>query len=147
MKGSVDYAWVWAIVIVVGLVVFWKPLMKGIQDVTGGSKRKQMIAEGKVRFYDTEVWGGKGSYKSCAMCHASDFKPDPGKKIDMADYRPGKPYSLKGSSSRLMTVMGDDAVFNAINDCLGLPSRMNVGKVSSSSKFIPPLMAYVKSQD
>jgi hypothetical protein len=145
MKGSVDYGWIWAIVIVVGLVVFWKPLMGGIQSVTGGKKRQEQIAEGKKIFYDTERWGGKGSYMSCAMCHAADFTPDPKKQIKMADYRPGKPYPLHGASARLTTAMGDDEVFNQINNCLGLPSRMNVGKVSAAAKFVLPLKTYVKS--
>ena len=141
MKG-VDYGWVWALVIVVGLVVFWKPLMSGIQNVTGGTKRKETIAAGKVIFYDTKRWG---SYKSCAMCHAADFTPDPKQQIKMADYRPGNPYSLKGSGKKLVNVMGDDAVFNEINNCLGQPSRMNVGKVSAAAAFVHPLKEYVKS--
>lgn len=145
MKGSVDYGWVWAIVIVVGLVVFWKPLVSGIQTVTGGKKRQEKIALGKQVFYDTERWGGKGSYMSCAMCHAADFKPDPTKTIKMADYRPGKPYPLHGVGAKLTTAMGDDELFNQINNCLGLPSRMNVGKVSAAAQFVEPLKMYVKT--
>ena len=142
---TVDYSWVWAIVIVVGLVVFWKPLMGAIQNLTGGTNRKAQIAAGKVIFYDTQRWGGKDTYKSCAMCHAADFTPDPNKKITRADYKPGKPVSLEGSSKRLMNVMGDDALFTEINDCIGLPSRLNAGKVSVKAGFIPPLIAYIKS--
>src|SRR4051812_41416726 len=136
---SVDFGWIWAVVIVVGLVVFWKPLMAGIQTATGGTKHKEAIAAGKVIFYDTTRWGGKDSYMSCAMCHAADFKPDPNKQIKMADYVPGKPISLHGVGGKLMNSMGDDELFNAINNCLGLPSRMNAGKVSVQAKFVKPL--------
>jgi hypothetical protein len=80
------------------------------------------------------------------MCHAADFTPAAGKKIDMPDYRAGKPYSLHGAAADLGGILsGDDKVLEAINGCLGAPSRLNVGKVSSSAPFIPDLMAYVKS--
>jgi hypothetical protein len=142
---QVDYGWVWAVVIVVGLVVFWKPLMAGIQNVTGGSKRKELIAEGKTIFYDTTRWEGEKSYKSCAMCHAVDFKPDPNKKITMPDYKPGQPIDLSGVGKRYTNAMGDEELFVQINNCLGFPSRMHVGKVSASAKFVLPLKTYVKS--
>jgi hypothetical protein len=143
---SVDFAWIWALVIVIGLVVFWKPLMGGIQTMTGGSARKDSIARGKVIFYETERWAGKGSYMSCAMCHAADFVPEKGKTIKMPDYKAGSPISLKGTAARHSNIMtGDDKLFEEINDCLGQPSRMNVGKVSAAAPFVKDLMAYVKS--
>ena len=144
---TVDYGWVWVLGVVIILVVFWRPLLGGIQTITGGTKRKESIAAGKVIFYDTQRWGGKASYMSCAMCHAPDFTPEAGKPpIKMPDYRPGKPYELKGVAKRYGSVMtGDDALFEQINNCLGQPSRMNVGKVSAAAPFVKDLMMYVKS--
>ena len=132
--------------IVVLIVIFWKPIYNSFEKVTGGKAHSEQVARGKQMFYDTERWGGKGSYMSCAMCHASDFKPDPAKHITMADYRPGQPYSLKGEGDKNGSLLtGDDDLLNAINNCLGQPSRMNVGRVASTAPFLPDLEAYVKS--
>jgi hypothetical protein len=148
VRDGKDYGWVAVVAIVIAIAVFWKPISATWANISGGSARKEKVAAGKVIFYDTERWEGKGSYKSCAMCHAADFTPDPAKagKIKMPDYRPGNPYPLKGVRARYGGVMsGDDKLIEAINNCLGQPSRMYVGKVSAAAPFMADLVAYVKT--
>ena len=79
-------------------------------------------------------------------CHADDFKPEKGKKIDMGDYKEGQPVSLKGASKRNGGVLtGEDQLTAQVNDCFVLPTRLNIGKVSPAAPFFVELMAYVKS--
>jgi hypothetical protein len=139
----IDYGWIPMLGIVILLVVFWKPMAAKFSDITGGTQKKAVIAKGKEVFYDTERWG---EYKSCAMCHAADFKPDPGKKIDMADYKPGQPVSLAGAAKRNGGVLtGEDQLLAQINECIALPDRMGKGKISPNAPFMKDLVVYVKS--
>src|SRR5688572_28938224 len=112
---KIDYGWPIMIGIVIVLAIFWKPITGAFANITGGTARKEQIARGKVIFYDTERWEGKGSYKSCAMCHAADFKPEEGKKITMPDYKPGEPYLLEGMRRKYSGALtGDDKLFQEI---------------------------------
>jgi hypothetical protein len=145
---SIDYSWVIGLVVVVALVFLWKPIMGGIKGIENKATNKDAYERGKIVFYDTERWGGKGSYMSCAMCHAADYVPDPEKTITMANYKPGSPYILKGLSKKYPGgVMGDEGpLYDAVMNCLTQPAKMGCGRVTSQTKFMQDLMVYLYKQ-
>jgi len=148
MKGSIDYWWVVLIVIAVLLIFTWKPLMGLFGGVSDKLSNKEGYERGKEVFYDTELWGGKDSYKSCAMCHAPDFVPDPNKKIEMMNYREGEPYLLEDLARKhgggIMDT-GDD-LYKQVMRCLMGPDRMQLGRVSMQSQFMQDLLVYLNQQ-
>ncbi len=146
MKAPIDYGWVIGIVVVVALVVFWKPIFGTFSGVKNQMTNKEGVDRGRAIFYDAERWQGEGSYRSCAMCHDPNFKPDPTKKIDMVDYKQNGIVSLKGTSKKYGNILsGDDEIVEHIETCLSLQSRIAGGRVSTSAPFFKDLLAYVKS--
>lgn len=145
---SIDYSWVIGIVVIVALVVFWKPLIGGIKGIQNKATNEDAFERGKIVFYDTERWGGKGSYKSCAMCHAPDFTPDPGKQITMGRYKAGAPFILKNISKTYTGgVMGDESpLYDQIMNCLTAPDKMALGRVTANTQFMQDLMVYLYKQ-
>jgi hypothetical protein len=145
---SIDYSWVIGIVVIVALVLFWKPIMGSFTKLENKAGNKDAVDRGRIVFYDTERWGGKGSYMSCAMCHAADFVPDPSKTITMGRYKAGAPYILKGLSKKYPGgVMGDEGpLFDAAMNCLTQPDKMGCGRVTSGAKFVQDLMVYLYKQ-
>lgn len=145
---SVDYWWVVVLIIVVVLFFTWRPLMGLFTGVSGQLTNQEGVERGRDVFYDTEMWGGKGSYKSCAMCHAADFSRDSAKSIDMGTYREGEPYLLKDVASKYgagMLDTGDD-LYEQVMRCLTGPDRMALGRVSMQSQYLQDLMLYLKTQ-
>jgi hypothetical protein len=142
---SIDYGWVIALVAIVILVVMWKPLTGAIGGFRDKASNKEGEERGKAIYYNAEYWLGPGSYKSCAMCHAPDFVPDPAKKVDMVDYVPGKPQPLVAVKDRYDsgTLNTGDELYEQINKCITLPSRIGGGKVSSEHGPLKDLMLYV----
>ena len=145
---SVDYWWVVVLIIVVVLFFAWRPLMGLFTGMSGQLTNQDGYERGKEVFYDTELWGGKGSYKSCAMCHAADFNRDSAKRIEMSSYREGEPYPLKGISSKYSGGVLDTGgqLYNQVMRCLTGPDRMALGRVSLQSKYMQDLMLYLKRQ-
>jgi hypothetical protein len=145
---SIDYSWVIGIIVIVALVFLWKPIMSGFKGMENKATNKDAFDRGKIVFYDTERWGGKGSYKSCAMCHAADFVPDPGKQITMTRYKAGAPFILKNLSKTYTGgVMGDESpLFDAVNNCIIAPDKLGCGRVTSGAKYMQDLMVYLYKQ-
>ena len=148
MKSSVDYWWVLVIVIVVILVFSWKPLMRFYSDVSGKMSNKEAYERGREVFYDTDLWGGPESYKSCAMCHAADFVPEADRQIDMRDYRPDQPYELRDLAKKYGGGMlgTGDKLFEQVMRCLTGPDRMQLGRVSMQAPFVQDLLEYLRKQ-
>lgn len=145
--AKIDYGWIIAIAVVLVVIVLWKPITGVVGRTMGKGADAQAIERGKAVFYDVERWDGPGSYKSCAMCHAADFVPDPGKQITMSDYVAGKPYSLKHVGRKYHATMMDtgDELYEQVVNCLNDPARVNSGRVSSNAQFMKDLLAYVNS--
>jgi hypothetical protein len=143
-----DYTWVIVIVVVGILALMWKPIMGAYRNVADKATNKGQFERGKIVFYDTERWGGPGSYKSCAMCHAEDFVPDPNKQITMARYVPGKPVSLKRISSKYRNSMlgTGDELYEACMTCLQAQDKLAGGRVSPNAPFMQDLLVYVEKQ-
>lgn len=142
---SIDYSWVIGIVVVVALALFWKPIVGSFQGLENKATNKDAVDRGKIVFYDTERWGGKDSYKSCAMCHAADFVPDPDKTITMGRYKAGEKVVLKGLAKKYPRgVMGDEGpLYDAVLSCLTAPDKIGSGTVMASAKFMQDLLAYL----
>jgi hypothetical protein len=145
---SIDYSWVIGIVILVALIILWKPIMHGFTGLANKATNKEGYERGKTVFYDTGRWGGEGSYMSCAMCHAADFVPDAGKTITMTKYKAGEPYILKNLAKKYAGgAMGDeDALFEAAMDCLTAPDKMSCGRVTASTGYMRDLIVYLNKQ-
>jgi hypothetical protein len=143
-----DYFWIIVVVIVVILVAVWKPIMKEYSSISAKVGNKDKYEAGKAVFYDTARWKEGESYMSCAMCHAADFVPDPGKTITMKDYVPGKPFILKGINRKYNSgVMSTgEELLNQINKCLSDSNRIGGGTYSRHSPFISDLEFYVSKQ-
>lgn len=145
---SIDYSWVIGIVVVVALILLWKPIVGVFSSVTAKATNQEQYERGKTVFYDTSRWAGEGSYKSCAMCHAADFVPDPNKTIEMARYKAGEPYILKKLPDKYGGgVMGSgDELFEAAMGCLTAPDKMACGRVSAGAPFMQDLLFYLSKQ-
>jgi hypothetical protein len=142
-----DYFWIIAVIFVIVLVFAWKPLMGVFSGVSDKVGNKDKYEAGKAVFYDTTRWG-EGQYKSCAMCHAEDFVPEPGKEIKMTAYVPGQPVILKGIGKKYSSGVMDtgDGLYQQVNLCLSNGDRMAVGSFSRNAKFMEDLLFYVSKQ-
>jgi hypothetical protein len=143
-----DYSWVIGIVVIVVLAFMWKPIMGLYHNISNKATNKDQYERGKIVFYDTTRWGGPDSYKSCAMCHAADFTPDPNKQITMLKYKPGQPKILKNLQNRFgSNVLGTgDELYEAINDCVVDQEKLAGGRVSIQAPFMQDLLVYVSKQ-
>jgi len=148
MKPRADYLWVILVIIGVILVFTWRPLMSLFTGVSDTMTNKAGYDHGKEVFYDAELWGGPGSNKSCAMCHAPDFKPDPENPPDMKDYVEGKPYILKGIAKKYGGGIMDtgDELFERVMMCLSNGNKMGLGRVSRKAPYMDDLLEYVRKQ-
>lgn len=148
MKGSVDYLWVVLLIFAVILIFTWKPIMGLFTGVSNKMTNQEGFEHGKEIFYSADHWGGPGSNKSCAMCHAKDFKPDPANPPDMQDYKEGQPLVLKGMSKKYGGGVMDtgDELYNRVMQCLTQPSKMGLGRVSRNAPYMDDLLLYVGRQ-
>lgn len=145
---SIDYGWIIAVIAVVLIAVCWKPIMGMFHAAEDKVNNKPKYEAGKKVFYNPEQWLGAGSYKSCAMCHAADFKAEGGKKIEMKDYHEGKPIILKDVREHLAgnNLGTDDEIIDQINRCLTMVDRIGCGGFSRNAPFMDDLIFYVKAQ-
>jgi len=148
MKPRADYLWVILLLIAVVLVFAWRPLMGLITGVSDTMTNKAGYDHGQEIFYDADLWGGPGSNKSCAMCHAADFKPDPSNPPNMDDYVEGKPYILKNIAAKYGGgIMGTgDELYERVMQCLTQGSKMQLGRVSRNAPYMNDLLEYVRKQ-
>lgn len=146
MKPNVDYGWAVFLGIAVLIVVLWKPGSALFGKLRGAVTDEDAYERGKAVFYDSTRWG-EDHYVACAMCHASDFAFEAGKKVPMQDFVQGQVTVLDGMKRKYYTVMGDDtAMLKAINKCMGMPSRMAQGEYSLQAPWMQDLIIYVKRQ-
>jgi hypothetical protein len=82
------------------------------------------------------------------MCHDPSFEPDPGKKIDMVDYKEGQQLKLENISKKYDAgvLNTSDELFKQINRCISQPTRLAAGGYSRNAPFMDDLMLYVKRQ-
>ncbi|MCC7478925.1 hypothetical protein IT575_10765 [bacterium] len=144
---SIDYGWVIALVIIVLLVIFWKPIMGLFGAAKDTAVNKPKLDAGKAVFDDPKRWMGENSYRSCAMCHDPAFTPEDGKKVDMQEYVEGKPVILKDIKQKLAgnNLGTDDAIVDQINRCITMPTRIGSGGFSRNAPFMDDLIFYVSS--
>lgn len=140
-----DYSWAIVLVVLVAIALMWKPIMGAFKGVSDKATNKDAYERGKIVFYNTTRWAGEGSYKSCAMCHAADFVPEPGKVIKMSRYKPGEPFILKKISDKYGgNIMGTgEELYEACMSCLQAPDKMGCGRISMQSKDMQDLLFYV----
>jgi hypothetical protein len=145
---KVDYSWAVIIVLLIIAAFLWKPISGVFNKSFNNSSGKQAYDRGKLVFYDTTRWGGKDSYKSCAMCHAADFKPESGKEIQMTGYVAGKPISLKGVGGRSRGGILDngDELYRRIAVCINAADRIRGSAPAPATGFMKDLIAYVEKQ-
>ena len=148
MRSNADYGWILAIVFVIILVFAWKPMMGLFSHVSDKATNKEAYDRGREVFYDTTRWTGPDGYKSCAMCHAPDLTPEPGRKIEMMAYREGEPYILKSISRKYgASMLGTgDELYQQCMRCLTQGDRMGMGRVSIKAAYVKDLLEYVKKQ-
>ena len=142
---QIDYGWVMVIVVVLLIVVFIKPIIGGIHAAVDKATNRSGYERGKAVFYDAERWAGKGSYRSCAMCHTPDFTPEAGKHVEMNRYVPGKPVILKdiAANYHLGVIETSDDLFNQVISCLTAPDKIGCGQVSRNAKGMDDLLFYL----
>jgi hypothetical protein len=144
---SIDYGWMVMLGIVVVIAIFWKAIFGFFGGVNDKMNNKDKLEAGKKVFYDTGRWG-EGTYKSCAMCHAADFVPDPSKKIEMTEYKPGAPIILKDIKRKYPAGnMGtDEEILEQINKCVASPLRLGSATFSRQLPWMDDLIFYVSRQ-
>jgi len=148
MKSNVDYVWIPVLAIVVILIFAWKPITGFFGKVSDSATNQEGYEAGKKIFYSTTQWTGPDGYKSCAMCHAEDFVPEPGRKIDMEKYEEGKVVPLKNIRKRYAAGMLDtgDKLYKQCMICLTQGDRMAMGRVSMNAPYMEDLLEYVRRQ-
>lgn len=147
MKSGADYGWIVFLAIAVLIVFLWKPLGGFFGGVKGKITNQAGYDRGKAVFYDANRWI-PGKYRSCAMCHTTDFKWESGKTTDMHDYKEGmQPVILKDMKSKYYTAIGaDDEMLAAINKCMSMQTRIGTGTFSLQAPWMQDLLEYVKRQ-
>ncbi|GEM_PF-1295321 len=148
MRSNVDYLWIILAVIVVILLFTWRPIVGMFTNVSDSVTDKEGYEAGREAFYNADLWGGPGSNRSCAMCHAPDFTEDPANPVEMDDYKPGEPVVLTEIRKKYGGGVMDtgDELFERIMMCVSSPSKMGLGRVSRSAPFMDDLMTYVMRQ-
>lgn len=148
MKSNVDYVWIILVIIVVILVFSWRPIVGMFTNVSDSMTNKAGYEAGREAFYDPDRWGGPGSNRSCAMCHAPDFVEDPATPVKMIDYKAGQPYILKNMKKKYGGGVMDtgDELYEQVMRCVTSPSKIGLGRVSRNAPFMDDLLTYVKRQ-
>ena len=148
MKGRADYLWIILVVIAVILVFAWRPIMGMFTSVSDSVTNQEGYEAGRVAFYNADLWGGPGSNRSCAMCHAPDFEEDPANPVEMDEYKAGEPRILKDIRKKYGGGVMDtgDELFERVMQCVSSPSKMGLGRVSRAAPFMDDLLTYVIRQ-
>jgi hypothetical protein len=146
--AKIDNAWIIVIVILVALVLLWKPIMLAFRATADKMTNKEQYERGKAVFYDMTRWAGPDSYCGCAACHAPDFKPEEGKEIKMVRYKPGQPVILKHLSQKYGggIMGGGEDLYEQVVTCLSAPDKMACGRVSIEASFMQDLLVYLNKQ-
>lgn len=148
MKPRADYLWIVLLIFAVVLFFTWRPLLGLITGVSDTVTNKAGYERGKEIFYDPDHWAGPGSNKSCAMCHAQDFTPDPDNPPTMKDYKEGEPWILNDISKKYDAgiMSTGDELYERVMQCLSQGSKMQLGRVSRKAPYMDDLLEYVRKQ-
>jgi hypothetical protein len=146
--GKADYVWIPFVAIIILVVVFWRQISGFFGGLSDSATNKEQYDKGKAVFYDNDRWLGEGSYKSCAMCHTSDWQVEPGKKVEMVDYKEGDPVILEDIATKYSAGMlgTTDQLYEQVMRCLSDPNRIYGGKVSVNAPYLQDLLEYVRKQ-
>jgi hypothetical protein len=139
-----DYGIIVVILLIVGIILAYKPAMNFIKKTKSGTESAGLVVEGKEIFYDPMIWGREN--RSCAMCHAEDFTLAPGfDKVDMKDAGQIRPLKNIRKTFGIGVIGDTQKLQDQINRCLSSGSRIESGKLNYGDRRLEPLMAYVMS--
>jgi cytochrome c553 len=139
---KIDPSWIVFAVIVILVIVFWKPIIGVFHKEVGVMTGQKEVDKGKQLFYDIDAWGVHNA--SCAMCHTKDYASDKNAPIPFKVYY----VPMKDVASQMgATWTGtDDRLIEQINKCLSAETRINMaGGLPPQSDKMKLLIAYVKS--
>lgn len=136
-----DYSWIVFLVIVVIIIIAFRPVMHAIKGAKEKSATNSDWAKGKVIFYDTKAWGRDN--RSCAMCHAKDFTLQEGfNKVDMLEPAYVELKGLKKTYG-LGALGTEDKLLQQVNKCLSSSNRIEAGTIDMNDQRWTPLAAYL----
>jgi len=138
---NVDYGWIVFLILIVIVVIAYKPVMNAISKTRAGSASAELVAKGRDIFYDPDVWGQKN--RSCAMCHAKDYILSDGyEAVEMKDYRYVELKNLKKTYE--FGVMGNpEQLMDQVSRCLSSGTRIEAGTLTRADPRWEPLLAYL----
>src|SRR4030042_6896901 len=110
-----DYSWIVFAVLIIIVIVAYKPVMNAINTKREQSASTSTQARGKEIFYDPDTWGQEN--RSCAMCHTQDYVLSPGHdKVEMPDFKYVELKNLKKTYE--IGIMGNrERLLNQLNRC------------------------------
>ncbi len=143
MSKPFDYSWIVFAIIIVVVIVAYKPVMNAINQAREPKEGSDYLV-GEEIFYDASAWGPEN--RSCAMCHTKDYTLSPNyTKVEMEDFTY---VELKGIKKRFgVGVIGNpDKLLSQVNRCLSSPKRINGGTIAFANLKWQPLFAYLVRQ-
>lgn len=136
-----DYSWIVFGIIILVIVVGYKPVMNKITSAREKADTTSEWAKGKVIFYDTAAWGREN--RSCAMCHAKDYTLAEGHdKVEMSDFRYVELKNLKKTYG-VGALGSPEQLLKQVNNCLMSGSRIEGGTIDTANMKTEPLIAYL----
>lgn len=143
MRKPFDYSWILFIVVIVAVIVAYKPVMNAINQARQPKEGSDYLV-GEELFYNPNGWGPEN--RSCAMCHKEDYTFSPNfSKVEMEEFAY---VELKGIKKKFgVGVIGNpDALLGQVNRCLSSPQRIDGGKITFADLKWQPLFAYLIQQ-
>lgn len=136
-----DYSWIVFGIIILIIIVGYKPVMNKISAAREKSDSTSEWAKGKVIFYDPAAWGREN--RSCAMCHAKDYTLAEGfDKVGMGDFGYVELKDLKKTYG--VGVLGSpERLLKQVNNCLMSGARIEGGTIDTANLKTEPLIAYL----
>lgn len=139
-----DYGIIVVILVIVGVVLAYKPVMSFINKARAGSESATLVARGKEIFYDPMIWGREN--RSCAMCHAEDYVLAPGHdKMDMEEATTIRPLKNIRKTFGIGVIGDTQKLLDQINRCLASGTRIESGALDFGDRRLEPLMEYLKT--
>jgi len=143
VRKPFDYSWIVFAVIIVVVIVAYKPVMNAIQQAQQPKEGSDYLV-GEEIFYNPNAWGPEN--RSCAMCHKEDYTLSPNyKEVEMEDFAY---VELKGIKKKFgVGVIGNpDRLLSQVNRCLSSPQRIDGGTITFADLKWQPLLAYLVRQ-
>lgn len=143
MRKPFDYSWIVFAIIIVVVIVAYKPVMNAINQARQPKEGSDYMV-GEEIFYDASAWGPEN--RSCAMCHTKDYTLSPNyTEVEMEDFTY---VELKGIKKKFgVGVIGNpDKLLSQVNRCLSSPKRIVGGNITFADLKWQPLFAYLVRQ-